>query len=516
MKTILFDQFQRYNNVKQIVDSLRNEGRVLRILEVGANEHRNLEVFLPTDEITYLDIKLPDGLLSDPQFILGDATQMDFPDNHFDIIVALDVYEHIPGELRKKFIDELYRVSSSLFILTAPFHSKHVVEAESRVNSVFKSFFNEDFIWLAEHIEFGLPKIEQLTEYLEEKKMNFEVLSHGSVDLWERIMTIHFFAASNPKLSFMREEIDKYYNTYLFSYDYSDNSYRKIVVVNKVNMSLERNHLSKIPIDYLNEFNRLEDLFFRLASIVNIDEHLPNINNNINEDKIQIFIDYGEGFAENCSRTFLYGESSTKYISLDFTGIEENVYRIRIDPSDYSGCFILENMKLILENGEKSPNHYEGNFIFNYEDIYLFDEDDPQIGINMPLEKLTGIQFEIRKVSYRVLIDKIIRVIQEITQMNDVASETANNLQNKVSEMDSLNQSLQKENDILISEIEDIKVNNELLIIEKNNAISLLELREKEVEELRSRVYCLESELEAIYSSRAWNAIRNIKKIFKK
>lgn len=516
MKTILFDQFQRYNNVKLVVESFRKEGRVLRILEVGANEHRNLETFLPMDEITYLDIKLPEELLSDPRFIVGDATQMDFPDNHFDVIVALDVYEHIPRDLRKRFIDELYRVSTDLFILTAPFYSEHVVEAESRVNSIFKSLFNEDFIWLAEHKEFGLPRIEELTEYLAESKMNFEVLSHGSVGLWERIMAIHFFAASNPKLSYMREEIDKFYNSYLFSYDYSDNSYRKIVIVNKEkNLSLNMNYFSEIPADYLDEFNRLECLFFRLTSSVN-DISLPQTGSGKHEDKIQIFVDYGEGFTESHSNTFHYGEFSSKYVSLDFTVEEKKAQGIRIDPSDYSGCFIIESIIVTLESGEKCPDHYEGNFIFKHEDIYLFDEDDPQIVFSIPPEKLMGIQFEIRKVSYRVLIDKLNRVFQENTQMNEVYSDTSNKLQKKIVELDSINQSLQYENEVLLSDIKKNKDSIEQLMIQTKDATSLLKLKDNEAEELRNRVEELESELGNIYNSKSWNALRIIRKIFKK
>lgn len=112
MIDILFDQFQRYNNVANIINNLREAGQIFNILEVGANEHQNLEKFLPEDHITYLDIQLPDNLKDNPKYLLGDATSMQFPNNKYNIVVALDVFEHIFPEDREKFIKEIYRVSS--------------------------------------------------------------------------------------------------------------------------------------------------------------------------------------------------------------------------------------------------------------------------------------------------------------------------------------------------------------------------------------------------------------------
>ena len=90
--SIIFDQYQRYKNAQKIIDSARKEGQIFKILEVGANEHKDLEKFLPNDKITYLDVKLSDEMKKDPAYVLGDATQMEFEDNAYDIVIALDVF----------------------------------------------------------------------------------------------------------------------------------------------------------------------------------------------------------------------------------------------------------------------------------------------------------------------------------------------------------------------------------------------------------------------------------------
>lgn len=63
---VSFDQYQRYKNAQLIINSARKKDEIFKILEVGANEHRNLEKFLPLDSIVYLDISLPAELLEDP------------------------------------------------------------------------------------------------------------------------------------------------------------------------------------------------------------------------------------------------------------------------------------------------------------------------------------------------------------------------------------------------------------------------------------------------------------------
>jgi ubiquinone/menaquinone biosynthesis C-methylase UbiE len=44
------------------------------------------------------------------QFVVQDATQMEYEDNTFDTIVSIETFEHVPPELARKFIAEFKRV----------------------------------------------------------------------------------------------------------------------------------------------------------------------------------------------------------------------------------------------------------------------------------------------------------------------------------------------------------------------------------------------------------------------
>lgn len=91
---IPFHQYQRYKLAELIVNKLKTQDRKYKILEVGANEHRNLERF-------YLMMKYPIWILNFLRNywvilpLLKDATNMHFGENSFDFVVALDVLEHI-------------------------------------------------------------------------------------------------------------------------------------------------------------------------------------------------------------------------------------------------------------------------------------------------------------------------------------------------------------------------------------------------------------------------------------
>ncbi|OMD55605.1 hypothetical protein BSK51_00130 [Paenibacillus odorifer] len=228
-----FDQYQRYKHASELINTVREEGQLFSILEVGANEHKNLEKFLSEDRITYLDIVVPDQLKEDPSYIEGDATNMPIEDNKFDFIIALDVFEHISDPLREAFISELMRVSRHGFILAAPFNTPGVEEAEIRANKYFESLYGMNYQWLEEHRQNGLPDRNNLTHFLDSKHWPYLNFSHGSLDIWERMIKIHFLAAGRSSLYDYRSTIDDFYNRNIYNVDYCESSYRNFFFVSE-------------------------------------------------------------------------------------------------------------------------------------------------------------------------------------------------------------------------------------------------------------------------------------------
>lgn len=97
-----FHQIARYETVRKAIESMRWQ-KQHTILEVGSGSHGNLAIYLPNDKITFLDTVLTEEAQNDPRFVIGDATNLSYPDGSFDFVIGSDVLEHIIPQKRNDF-----------------------------------------------------------------------------------------------------------------------------------------------------------------------------------------------------------------------------------------------------------------------------------------------------------------------------------------------------------------------------------------------------------------------------
>ncbi|WP_052723902.1 class I SAM-dependent methyltransferase [Paenibacillus wulumuqiensis] len=511
---VIFDQYQRYNNVTTIINRFRTENKCFRILEVGANEHRNLEKFLPNDQITYLDIELPEHLINDPQYLLGDATAMEFEDDQYDIVVALDVFEHIPEEKRNKFIDELQRVSKEFFVITAPFDSPKVVHSEIVANSIYKGIFGEDFIWLKEHRDNGLPKLEALKSYLEQKQsISYKIIGHGDINIWERMMKVHFFAAYNSKLNFFRDEIDKFYNSKIFEWDYPEDSYRKIVVVSKRSDVDILNDIfveKSIPSKYNEELKMMERDFYNLVSLLNKDttEQKPAY-----ADELKIYINTGEGYSEGDTIVYELNERVNFHSHDIALSNYESIHSIRIDPSNYSGIYKINNIKLVNEDGKALSYSVNGNFDFSLNEVYVYENDDPYITLDLeqPVNILRiSLDLYLFSKNYDTVVKEFKKIFQAKKDKREGIKSGLELLQNNYDKL------------LLLQKEEADKYKQDILKYEQKFKQCSQELADyknymnEHIEQGRNEKMELIKELNSVYNSKTWKMIIIFKKLIGK
>lgn len=411
MIDIIFDQYQRYKNAQKIVNSIRKNNETFNILEVGANEHKNLEKFLPSDKVKYLDITLPENLLNDPQYILGDATKMDFEDNSYDIVIALDVYEHIPKEKRESFITEIYRVAKQIAIISAPFNNKEVEMAEYRANTFYKSLIGVNHLWIYEHINYGLPNVEELEMFLGKHSIEYRSFSHGDIDLWEKLTNIQSLIQLDSGVEEYVIEIDKYYNEFIFEKDYCDIGYRNFYVFEKeikIDFEVEKKHFDKLEINSLiDNLYKMFELRMRLGAEK---PKLPLFGYNI----IMAYVDYGRGYNNIDSMSIgLNVECGDHVVLKDF--LNEHVSSIRIDPTERQGDFAFTDLIIKNDKGENINWKLESNCNINRGTEYLFFKKDPQIIIKLDNEIVSSVEFNIiRLKDYENLSEVAMEVIQSL------------------------------------------------------------------------------------------------------
>ena len=235
---MFFDQYQRYHTAAEVIRALQRSPAVPgtttaegasavgaareqspRILEVGANEHRDLGKELPDAEIWYTDLHLPESMEGDDHCFTADATDLkDVEDNAYDFCVAMDVFEHIPKERRKAFLTELYRVCKTAAVICFPYNAPAVVQAEHEVNEMHCELFGEDHPWLIEHMENGLPDRAFVDNTLTEAGIRFTAFTHGSVAVWKRMLVLNYFA-EEEEFAEVVTEANLYYNRNLYDRD---------------------------------------------------------------------------------------------------------------------------------------------------------------------------------------------------------------------------------------------------------------------------------------------------------
>ncbi len=129
-----YDKYASTNPIEQRMmrgffdglDRLLDRERPTRVLEVGVGEgivSQRLRDRFPGVPVIGLD--LPDVELADEwaergvSAMFGDATTLPFADDTFDLVLAIEVLEHVPGPERA--LAELARVCSSTLVASVPF-----------------------------------------------------------------------------------------------------------------------------------------------------------------------------------------------------------------------------------------------------------------------------------------------------------------------------------------------------------------------------------------------------------
>ncbi|MFX0009585.1 MAG: sulfatase [Candidatus Hermodarchaeota archaeon] len=227
-----FDQYQRYKIVADIIDKFRIDKKVFKILEVGASFEGNLKLFLPNDDIYFLDKEYPPEYEQRDNFIISDIIKLDV-DSTYDLVVSIDTYEHIFPISRQLFIKNLLRLSKIATIIAAPFNTSGVKKYEVLANALYRLSHGKDHNWLHEHINNGLPSLTFTTELIKKFGFDYSVLPNGYLPRWFEMISICFLTEGISEFSSIREVLFEFYNKNFYQIDNIAPAYRQVIVINK-------------------------------------------------------------------------------------------------------------------------------------------------------------------------------------------------------------------------------------------------------------------------------------------
>jgi len=226
-----FDLYQRYQSSATIARRLQPAS----VLDVGGyigDESGHLASaadFFMTGAANAPTVTVTDVRHCDiPNHRKAPALIQPFPDASFDLVLSLDVIEHLAPNERPGFLGELDRLAARWIILGAPFASAEVDEFEARLAA--SSLASRHF--LAEHRQLGLPARRLVEDYCFAKGFKFAAFPNGNLHRWAfwQTVTQHYFALNDSSIS---QTLNRLYNELCYPWDHEEPCYRLIYLILK-------------------------------------------------------------------------------------------------------------------------------------------------------------------------------------------------------------------------------------------------------------------------------------------
>jgi SAM-dependent methyltransferase len=162
----MLNQLARYSAVVPLVEEFPGQS----LLEVGSGSEGIARFASGRWRVTVCDRDFSDyGAVEVPndglRRIEGDVTDLPFVDGEFDVVVALDLLEHLPAHLRPVALTELARVARSRLVVGCPC-GERALRADRALYRYYSAQPRSVPPWLVEHLENGFPAGELLGETL--------------------------------------------------------------------------------------------------------------------------------------------------------------------------------------------------------------------------------------------------------------------------------------------------------------------------------------------------------------
>ena len=188
------DEFDHnvYFRLKTLADRLLDLFPVSKfsVLDVGGGEGM-LSLFIPR----------ADYVLAEPGINGLSGTALPFEDKSFDVIVACHVLEHVQVEDREQFLDQLCSKARKYVVILNPFYEpKCYVEEQLKI---IVELTNAQ--WAKEHLNCGLPKLEEVEQFAQKRKYGCKIWPNGSLLTSLAMVFVEHYAA----LAGRKDEIGK-------------------------------------------------------------------------------------------------------------------------------------------------------------------------------------------------------------------------------------------------------------------------------------------------------------------
>ncbi len=170
-----------------LVNRIKKQKDSVKILEVGS-AGLGICPYL-RKKITGLDIDFKPPFHPFLTRIKGKATSLPYADSSFDIVICVDMLEHLKKEVREKAIGEMIRVARKSVYIGVP----SGIEAEDQdklLHTYYKDKIGKGYQFFEEQITEGLPQREEIYNMIIDSAKYFKKIVHVETAGNEN-MTLH-------------------------------------------------------------------------------------------------------------------------------------------------------------------------------------------------------------------------------------------------------------------------------------------------------------------------------------
>ena len=290
-KTLVPDLYSRNLIVSNLITSLNPNNNPIKILDVGGRNGQ-LDSFLPKNcSYTIFDIR--ESELNESNYIVGDITDSSIPSNSFDIVIALDFYEHLSESKRQKALSKILRISKNFVIIGGPYNDSNVTLGETHANNLYKKLLGKDNPWLEEHFKNNLPDKSLFENYLSTHNYDFTTFGTSNLENWLISEALIDYAYANGIENKKIQKLFEYYNKHILELGhFLPPYYRTIYLIGKKQSLPQIDNITKTITKKKNieKFNNFLfttfDFFYQVTQDKNI--HIRNLESlrNQNDEKV--------------------------------------------------------------------------------------------------------------------------------------------------------------------------------------------------------------------------------------
>jgi predicted SAM-dependent methyltransferase len=181
-----------------IVDEIKKMDKKIKILEVGSGG-LGIVPYLKK-QVTGADSRFEEPFHPLLKKIKANAMKLPFESNSYDVVLTVDMLEHLEKKDREKAIEEMFRVAKKEVIIAVPC-GKMAYEQDVLLDRYYREKRGESFHFLKEQINFGLPDKKSMCDTIEKvaaaSSKKISVKTQGNENLKLRMFLMKGWSSGN-------------------------------------------------------------------------------------------------------------------------------------------------------------------------------------------------------------------------------------------------------------------------------------------------------------------------------